>query len=238
MKDILKIVFITAFAVLAQIAPSHAEVAFTTLATSGTYSSEGDPVSGSPEGGPGLSWADPFSPTITGNLSSIDLGVSYSGFGPGQQNASFIVSLDADNPNGGPLTTDVLASGDLVAPENDGSNSLLTTFSYSGPTLTLFPGTTYWVVLSATAVEQVAWNKSTTTTSSDIYFSAGGDFESYDNMEEPMSAFQVDVTPTPEPSTGAMLAMAGIAFIVIAGNKNRVMNYEPVRKGTELLAAL
>lgn len=227
MSRSLKLVFTTALSVLAQVASSHADVAFTTLGTSGTYSSEGELVAPSPAGGPGISWADPFSPTITGNLSCIDLGVTGPDYGADSGKPQpFVLSLEANNPNGGPLTTDVLATGDLLTPSDNSTYSVLTTFSYSGPTLTLFLGTTYWIVLSASGdaiTDMLIWNSSTTTTSSDIYFSENGsDFEGPYPADEPMSAFQVNVAPTPEPPTEAMLAVAGIAFIAIAGKKGKI----------------
>ena len=169
------------------------------------------------------SWADPFTPRITGGLSSIELGISGQDYGADSgEPQPFVLSLEANNPNGGPLTTEVLATGNLLTPSENSTDSVLTTYSYTGPTLILFSGTTYWIVLSAPGERNIlTWNYSTTTTSSDIYYSPTGDAFETNGQDQPMSAFQVNVAPIPEPSTGAMLAVAGIAFIATAPRRRR-----------------
>jgi hypothetical protein len=205
----LKIACLMAFVMFSKIAsPCRATVAFTTLTNSGTYDlAQGFNVQGTTQDGY-ASYAESFSPTIGGNLSSIDLGVSLPA---GEGDGNFTISLDANNVSGGPLTTDVLASGNLVTTNetSGGSDSSLTSFDYTGPALSLSSGVTYWIVLTPSDTNTlVTWDFCEEDLTTPLYKSTnGGTSYSLVSQEDPYFAFEVNVTSVPEPSTCEMFAV-------------------------------
>jgi hypothetical protein len=200
-----------------RVSPALAAITYTTIA-SGTYeTSEGITVSGSSSelGDLPAGYSSPavsFVPTITGNLTSISLGVGFIS----AADFSFTLNLDADNPGGGPLTTDILASGELTASSPfQSSDSALVTFNYSGPAISLSTGETYWVVLAPYYADtNVAWADSVLSTETSRYESTDGStYSNAGNFVPP--AYQVSVTPVPEPSACAIfvLGFLGMHFI-------------------------
>jgi hypothetical protein len=153
---------------------AHADVAYTTLSPDGTYDQGGGWQASGVNSYTGFyySTACSFVPSISGSLTSIDMGVT---LGP-SSNGNFTLSLDANNPGGGPLTSLTLASAQLTATAPFGSiNSALTTFSYSGPTLSLSTNSIYWLVITPSDDHSYAvWNSSTISTASTLYYSTDG----------------------------------------------------------------
>jgi len=199
------------------VSPARAAIAYSTI-TSGTYeTSEGITVSGSSAelGDLPVGYSSPavsFVPSITGNLTSISLGVGC--ITPADFN--FTLNLDANNPSGGPLTTDILASAELAAPMLfGGSDSALVTFNYSGPAIGLSTGETYWLVLTPDDADtNVAWNDSVLSTETSRYESTDGStYSNAGNFVPP--AYQVSVTRVPEPSACGIFVpgFLGIYFI-------------------------
>ncbi len=196
---------------------AHADVAYTTLAPDGTYNQgSGWQASGvNSYAGTYYSTACSFVPTISGNLSSIDMGVTLgTRLGP-QSNGNFILSLATNNAGGGPLITSTLASGSLTATVGFGNtNSALTTFNYTGPTLSLSTGVTYWLVITPVDDYTYAvWNASTISTPSTLYYSTDGG-NIYNDNGSAATAFRVNVGAVPEPSTYALLALGGATIFL------------------------
>ena len=191
--------------------PVRADVAYTTLASDGTFNGGGNVIVGtsSPDfAGTYESLAGSFIPTINGNLSSIQVGISaYPG-----DDGNFTLSLDSDNPSGGPLVAPSLTSANLVAVSSYYDTSALTTFIYSGPTLSLAEGTTYWIVATPTDSQtEAVWGTTKISTSSLGEYSTDG--TTYQNSFNKYG-FQISVVATPDPSTWTMM-VAGTGLLLL-----------------------
>lgn len=167
-----------------------------------------------------ISVACSFSPTISGNLSSVQLPVEQNTSASGASN-NFTVSLDGDNGGNGPLTTEVLAFGTLTATTPEGSGDL-TTFNYTGASLTLSAGVTYWIVVSpADSNTFVLWDGTLGGTPT-TYYSNDDGFTYVPESTNVACAFQVNASPVPEPSTWAFMLVAG-SLLVITRKKRTIL---------------
>jgi hypothetical protein len=203
----------------------HAQtVVYSTIdpnATTYTYSSGNisypilDHPTGSP---PGVyqSYADQFSPTFTFTLSSIAFGVRTI---PSNNFGDLNAVIYANDPNTNlPLTASPLAISTAVAPMGTGSAQTvpLTVFDFSGASLSLLVGQTYWIALEpGRDGTDVDWGRTTNSTYGFVaenldhggyhHFTAG----SQDPMQQ-FGAFQIFAVP--EPSVGSLLVCAGLVI--------------------------
>jgi hypothetical protein len=198
---------------LAILTPSRSQVVYSTLASNGTYNDSSYLAICGASSGVGVyeSAAYPFVPSISGDLSSIDLGVY--NLSTNNVDGNFVLNLDANNPSGGPLTTDVLTSAYLTSPSEE-SDSLLTTFTYEGPSLNLVQGTTYWLVLSPLdSTSDVGWGGAVPFSTTTAYFSHNSGV-SYSSASEGEVAFRInDAAAVPEPSVWAILATGFLGML-------------------------
>lgn len=186
----------------------HADVVFTTLKPNSTYDGgAGQFVSGSNNGFQSI--ANAFTPNFSGNLISIDIGISIA---DPDANGSISLRLNPNDPSTNrPNTSIDLASGGLVTMTIYGtSDSALVTFNYSGPALSLAAGQVYWLSLApANPNTNVVWHFGGAGVRGSISNSTNG--TSYNApFTGDLSAFRVNVVP--EPSTYA-LAAAGAGFL-------------------------
>lgn len=201
-----------------------ADVAYTTLSGSLTYNPSGGYVlTGSSTVVGYFSQASSFQPVIGGNLSSIKVGVQWATEAFGEGDGDFVLKLEANNPEGGPLTTLVLASGNVSTSSLLGdSNSALVTFDYSGPNVTLIAGETYWIVLVPADANTVAvWSPAESGVFTIPYISTDGVNYQANGSDIP-NAFEVDVIP--EPGSYALFGL-GVIFLsvhVVKGRARRV----------------
>ena len=204
--------------------PAFGDVAFTTLSTAGTYDAN---AAASveyveiPQKVP-LTEAASFVPTISGDLSSIEVGITAGG---GTFDGNFTLSLMANNPSGGPDPTNVLATSPILTATVVfalTANSSLETFTYTGPAVALSAGTTYWLAASPGDTNSlVQWNfASTTSPSSELYQSINNGPYTAVSLPNGLGAqaFEVDVipgSPVPEPTT-ALFGMALMGVCALA----------------------
>src|ERR1019366_894511 len=150
-------------ALLAAVAPavSRASVGYTNFGTSPLFNTtQGNEIG--PDGlGDDLAEADQFTAAATLNLSTIEIALSCvnTGLCPN----SFAVALESDDAGSPANTVTPLASFTVTGSTLPilGS-SIDQTLTYSGPTLTLDSGTSYWLVVLPDAApvgaDQIAWN--------------------------------------------------------------------------------
>ena len=190
----------------------QADVAFTTLKPDSTYDGgAGQFVSGSNNGFQSI--ANAFTPSFTGNLIRIDLGISIA---DPDANGSISLRLNPNDPSTNrPNTSIDLASGGLVTMTIYGtSDSALVTFNYSGPALSLVSGQTYWLVLApANPNTNVVWHFGGAGVKGSISNSINGTTYNAPFTGD-LSAFRVNAVP--EPSTYALSAAgAGLLYVFV-----------------------
>jgi len=191
-----------ALAFLAAMPSARAQQAvFNTLGAGSTYDpSGGQFVTGTTYQG----IANAFAPSASGDLLMIELGISRADDGA---NGQFILELrlpDAMNRPGA-----IIASGELTTVNTIGfSNTALTTFNYSGPSVALVSGQTYWLTLQPqNAATNVIWNFGAGQTGSITSTNNGTTYGA--PFTGTLSAFRVSIVP--EPATYAFcLAGAGL----------------------------
>lgn len=197
-------------------ASAFGDVAYTTLAADGSFVG-GGAVLGSGSDSEGAAFS--FVPTITGDLSSIQVAIDWR---VGYATRDFHLSLMANNPGGGPLTSAVLLQPQTVtstglfglAPYNNA-----TLFTYSGPELTLSAGTTYWLAATVDTGTSVVWCQSLVSIPAmKEYFSFNGGATYSSAGAAQTAAFQVNVTPAPEPTT---MTLFGAALLGVCATARR-----------------
>ena len=180
----------------------RAEVAFSTLKPDGTYFGGGGQfITGSNAGFQSIGNA--FSPSFTGTLTSIDIGISIT---DATADGNITLRLNPNDPSTNrPNTSIDLLSGNLVTMTVIGtSNSDLVTLNYNGPALSLTAGQTYWLVLApANAATSVIWNFNDAGIRGSISSSNNGTSYSAPFTGD-LSAFRINAVP--EPSTYALCA--------------------------------
>jgi hypothetical protein len=188
----------------------------TTLSSTGTYTADSAGTVGGLQNSSGFiqnSFAASFVAATNGDLSSIEVGVTGGGLGNFDNN--FTVSLLASDLSTVLATSPVLTATVIF----QHTNSLLETFTYTGPTVSLTAGTTYYVEVSPgnIATSLVEWNFSSISSSSQIFEFAGNG--PWQQIQIPDSlAFEVDATSqapsTPEPTTALFgAALTGVCAV-------------------------
>ena len=199
--------------------PAFGQVAAFSTLSSGTYSQVGAfaVVGNTSTGGEGtLSVAASFVPTTSGDLSSIEVGMTE--LSAGSDFGNFTLSLVADS-GGSPNISNVLAtSPEMTTTEVEfTTESALETWTYTGSTLALSAGTTYWLVAAPwDANTHSFWNTASTTSSTSTTDDLVNGAVSDTTTKAP-EAFVVNVIPTPpvpEPTTALFgLAVTGVCAV-------------------------
>ena len=198
------------------VSDAKANIAYSTLLPGNVFDTGGgDAIEGATYPGPNPeSIADAFVPTVSGDLTIIDVAVTSQqlSFLPTIPDNHFQLDLFANSSAGGPDTDIILASGIITAP----TTGTLETFTYSGPSLDLIAGQTYWLALSPTQSDTFgAWCFSSPTVLSTlpIYFSTdGGSTYMAELGGGPADAFSIDVEAVPEPES-YMLLFGGLVAL-------------------------
>lgn len=192
---------------------TRADVLFTTLGPGGTYNSSfGIGVNGQNASGPQYV-ANAFQPLFDGNLLSISLGITNYDIADGGSGAIVLHLYANDMTTNTPITGVDLATGMLTATAATGStNSALTTFTYSGPILTLSHSLSYWLVLApANDNTTVSWQQSSPAVAGRVGTSSNG--TSYDISNGTLEAFQIDAEVVPEPASWMLFALGAISLL-------------------------
>jgi hypothetical protein len=195
---------------------AKAQIAYSTLLPGNAFDTgAGAGIEGATYPGPDPeSIAAAFVPTVSGNLSSIDVAVwsQKLSFLPTIPDNHFQLNLFANSLDGGPDTDIILASGIITAP----TNGTLETFTYSGPSLDLMAGQTYWLALSPSQSDTFGawcWSSPTVISTLPVYFSTdGGSTYMAQFGGDPPVAFSVDIETVPEPAS-YMLLLGGLVAL-------------------------
>jgi hypothetical protein len=184
------------------------QVTFSTLGPGGTYLDNDVVPIYNVTGVSNQDIANSFVPTISGDLSSISVAVALAG---PPYDANFVLRLEANNPAGGPLFSAPLVTSPILTATLplDASDTALTTFTYTGPEISLTAGTTYWLDLAPADTNSVLyWDISNLPVTTQVYSSTDNDVSYQHFVAEPpfQGAFQVNVTQpalpaVPEPTT-------------------------------------
>ena len=186
---------------------SDPSIAFNTLdGSSGYFFGSGSAVQGTDQG-TSLGWGNQFVALNSGYLSSIDLGLNYI-TSPDQADVS--LTLDStDNPFSvhTPAATS-LASGTVSATGQFGcTSSDLTTFTPANSVF-ITAGTTYWVVVQPhTSSTLDVWNFNDIGALGRFALTTDGGADWGQNPSDTMRAFRVNLSPVPEPTSLALVAM-------------------------------
>jgi hypothetical protein len=189
-------------------------------ATTYTYSSGSIsyPILNHPTGSPpGVyqSYGDQFSPTFNFTLSSITFGVRTI---PSNNFGDLNAVIYANDPNTNlPLTGSPLAISTAVAPMGTGSAQTvpLTMFDFSGASLPMLAGQTYWIALEpGREGTDVDWGYTTNGTNGRVAENTGGGYHQFTMgglVQNPQfGAFQIFAVP--EPSTVSLLTVTTLAL--------------------------
>jgi hypothetical protein len=163
-----------------------------------------------------------FSPSDTGYLSSITLALGIASLSSPPNNVEVFLYADSSGaPASSPLYSQTVDAGAYSTGGPCNGCTLLTFNTSASPLLTA--GTQYWlgVIDSNPSTNPVVWyyaNAGSYTFYNSEYVSGSWQGETY--QQSPL-AFVVDVAPTPEPGTFAML---GSAFGLLAWRRSRRRN--------------
>jgi len=177
------------------------QVAFSTIdGSGGSYFAGGSVVGGSAFQGP----ADRFVPSVSGLLSSVQLGLRYI-----ETPQSVQVQIRADDALGWPGA--ILASGIVTASTSDTFS--LTSFVPANP-VQLSTGTGYWAaVLPLSSDTFLAWGQSLYANGTLAMSQDGGGSWGIGPPPQRLDAFRVNVIP--EPSTLALLGPGALALAMM-----------------------
>jgi hypothetical protein len=207
-----KILFVLSSAILAVTARGDM-VVFTNFGPGNTYA----PFSGFQVGTLSanlLEMAAEFTAGASGNLASVDLGLTYRAFGGG----SFIGPVNvylygnaSGSPDNGNQT--FLGSGTPAGVFFGGINNSVVSFAVAG-TVPVTTGTTYWLVLKPGSTNMAdIWNTSSPVISASV--DSSGDDSRWSGAENISPAFRLTVT-VPEPTITAFILPGLMAALLVS----------------------
>jgi hypothetical protein len=206
---------LTTFILAFNVERSAADILFSTLGPGDTYDSTfaGLSVNGQNASGT-LYAANAFQPLFDGNLLSIELGITNYDIQDGGSGAIVLHLYANDTATNTPITSLDLATGTLTATAATGStNSALTIFTYSGPTLLLSHSLIYWLALApASDNTTVHWQQSLPAISGKVGTSPDG--MTYSVSNGTLEAFRVNAAPVPEPTAFALSGLGAVLLLV------------------------
>lgn len=186
-------------------ATASATTIFTNFGPSLSYDTTQGNLVGNDFAGDNLAEGDSFISSATGVFSSATLALSCVTGCPAAMN--FTIDLTADSSDSpGAIIEDFSVTGVIFdALGND--NTPITVNSVLRPTLT--NGTQYWITVSSSVDYSISWNNNSTGDTNDQAVSTDGGATWFAPSGATPSALEVDGV-TPEPSTAACLAVAGL----------------------------
>jgi len=151
-----------------------------------------------------LAQGDSFTPTVTSVFWSATLALSCVIGCPAP--ADFTIALNADNSDSPGSVIESFSLTGVLLNGLGNNNTPITVTSILYPTLTA--GTLYWITASSSIANTLTWNNNSTGDTNDQAVSQDGGATWFAPTGATPSALEVDSVP--EPSTGVLLAGAGL----------------------------
>ena len=213
--------YTTLFCILTTLFPfttAFGTTVFSTLTNTNTYNTSNGYVVSGGSGFPYFGQANSFSPSISGTLLSIDLGVARLGGDDGLIDVSLTLDDSLHHiPQSGSLT-----SGTITSVVGGSANSALTTFVPTGAPVSLVAGEVYWITLTPhDSGSFAAWYNSLV--GDEYNFAQTSNGSTWRPTGDPALAFRVnaEVAAVPEPGNLGLITASCLGTVALFGRTVR-----------------